>query len=796
MTNITKKEFINVISEIILKENQMLMIDKASLNYRIELYWNRKLKLTKKRQDGIVKNILIKINKNCDLVKDYISNKVKKIPTTQHPNFPLLLSHFESLLKNELTAIPPLTDIHVIEKLKSVDDKIFKLNFLIAENTLDKKSLSFDEKNTKNLLFQLLYLKLSVMDDRFTIHDNALHMSIDFDLKYLNGLISIKSKSVKCPCKSFFKIMSNLSRSTLIEAPGRLEKATKQHFTETIKKEGDKHFEKVADFFKNVKVENYKDLINKQDVEYQDIDIILLQQKTSLLSDSVLKLASDNFIKSIGTFGFDDCLVKDFYEKTPKGRKVILYHGKTNSGKTHSSFSHFSDVNSGAYLAPLRLLAMEGQEKIQELGKPCDLITGDFQETDPSNKFVSSTMEMFDTTKHYDVVVIDECQMIFDGNRGWAWSQAILGANATTIVLTGSSDMLSHIRKICEYTGDDFEAYELERLTPLKRLPYELHEVEDIPSQSAIIAFSKREILKLKTEFESNTGKKASVIFGALTPNLRKLESDKFRQGESDIIIATDAISMGLNLPIKNVLFSSLVKFNGKDDGFIDPELAKQIAGRAGRFGMHNSGFYGTFRSDLSTLDMILEKKFLAKECKYPFKMPFKVLLSLSKSLATENIDELTRFYDKAFFIYDPLFIKSDNSEQMRKAMIIEGEINSSKAISLKDKYKIINSPICIEDVGETFIIESIRKLSRGGDFEECQLPNDRVKIINLNGVVEFEKSVKVIDYYLWLSFTFPLSFGLHKNKMNAVKNKLSLNLQAYLEKTPMNKEVKDLMKA
>ena len=75
----------------------------------------------------------------------------------------------------------------------------------------------------------------------------------------------------------------------------------------------------------------------------------------------------------------------------------------------------------GAYLAPLRLLALEGRDRLVARGVPCSLLTGEENVPAPGARAVSSTIEMVDTGTPIDVAVIDEAQMIFDPSRGWAW---------------------------------------------------------------------------------------------------------------------------------------------------------------------------------------------------------------------------------------------------------------------------------------------------------------------------------------------------------------------------------------
>ena len=56
------------------------------------------------------------------------------------------------------------------------------------------------------------------------------------------------------------------------------------------------------------------------------------------------------------------------------------------------------------------------------------------------------------------------------------------------------------------------------------------------------------------------------------------------------MLVSTDAIAMGLNLPIQRVVMTTTVKYNGYEEEEIPAALARQIAGRAGRYGVHEEG--------------------------------------------------------------------------------------------------------------------------------------------------------------------------------------------------------------
>lgn len=75
----------------------------------------------------------------------------------------------------------------------------------------------------------------------------------------------------------------------------------------------------------------------------------------------------------------------------------------------------------GLYCGPLRLLALEAFEKLNNAGAATNLRTGQEIREVPDASHVSSTIEMVNLDKRYDVVVIDEIQMIADKVRGDNW---------------------------------------------------------------------------------------------------------------------------------------------------------------------------------------------------------------------------------------------------------------------------------------------------------------------------------------------------------------------------------------
>lgn len=100
-----------------------------------------------------------------------------------------------------------------------------------------------------------------------------------------------------------------------------------------------------------------------------------------------------------------------------------------------------------------------------------------------------------------------------------------------------------------------------------------------------IVAFSKAEIFAIKKEVERLTPFKCAVIYGQLPPETRSQQARLFNEGAADILVASDAIGMGLNLNIRRTIFHSVVKrgIDAQDATWLSPSMVKQIAGRAGR---------------------------------------------------------------------------------------------------------------------------------------------------------------------------------------------------------------------
>ena len=112
---------------------------------------------------------------------------------------------------------------------------------------------------------------------------------------------------------------------------------------------------------------------------------------------------------------------------------------------------------------------------------------------------------------------------------------------------------------------------------------------QDLRPDDALICFSRKSVLSTAALLEKN-GFRASVIYGALPPEARRNEVRKYTSGETNIVVATDAIGLGISLPIKRIIFAETEKYDGRTFRTINTAEINQIGGRAGRYGLNEYG--------------------------------------------------------------------------------------------------------------------------------------------------------------------------------------------------------------
>ncbi|PLY06405.1 MAG: RNA helicase [Arcobacter sp.] len=482
-----------------------------------------------------------------------------------------------------------------------------------------------------------------------------------------------------------------------------------------------------------------------------------------------------------------NCDLKSLYPLARSlNRKLKFFVGPTNSGKTYNAMKELKAANSGLYLAPLRLLALEGYEDLKSENIDVSLITGEEQIINEDSAHVCSTIEMIDFNLDVDVAIIDEIQMLDDIDRGWAWVNAIIGCPAKTVIMTGSVNALDAVKKIADYLGEELEVVKHQRKTPLKVLARHTA-LEYLESGTALIAFSRKDVLQLKQKLQKKY--KVSVIYGNLSPEVRRDEARRFREGISDILIATDAIAMGLNLPIKNILFTTDTKFDGISRRKINVNEIVQIAGRAGRYKIFDAGFLGATRRDV--LNHVKEEfEQPIKTIKPPFsvKINNEQLEALASHIKTNSLTKVLKFF-KENMVFSGPFIAANISSMIEASKIVDKRDN----LSLADKYLLAQAPITTKSMiilqaYEAYIAAVIKK--RVCRYKpSITLPK---KAITQKDLLLVEDEVKKISLYLWLSYKFPDLFPdydkavILRNSFNSfIEKSLKLNLRLREDEAP-----------
>lgn len=280
----------------------------------------------------------------------------------------------------------------------------------------------------------------------------------------------------------------------------------------------------------------------------------------------------------------------EFPKAREMNRHFILHIGPTNSGKTYHALERLKDASSGVYLGPLRLLALEVYERMKEYGTPCTMLTGQECIEEPDSRITASTIEMLDIDKEYEIAVVDEVQMVADELRGHSWTRAILGVRAKEIHLCMSPAAEEVVKHLIELGNGTYEVCRYERKTPLELEEKPITFPDDVQDGDALIVFSKKAVLNVAGRLESQ-GIVASVIYGSLPPEIRRRQMHLFNSGKTKVVVSTDAIGMGLNLPVRRIVFMEIEKYDGNTTRALDISEIKQIAGRAGRYGLYESGY-------------------------------------------------------------------------------------------------------------------------------------------------------------------------------------------------------------
>lgn len=441
-----------------------------------------------------------------------------------------------------------------------------------------------------------------------------------------------------------------------------------------------------------------------------------------------------------------------------------FYLGPTNSGKTHHALIALQNAKSGIYLAPLRLLAMEIRDRLVTSGVPCNLITGEERVLMEGAQHTASTIEMMNPSKPVEVAIIDEIQMLQDPDRGSAWTAALVGVPAKQVFVCGSTAVTAPCIAVIGLMDETHEITYLSRKTPLmleetsicgKR--YSRQKLKPkLQKGDAIIAFSRKDVLTFSARFRQ-WGFTVASIYGALSPEVRRTESERFCNGQADILVATDAIGMGLNLPIRRIIFSNIHKFDGVASRYLNATEVRQIAGRAGRFGIYDTGYISVLENDeLIHIEHMLSVDDTSELTKLPVSINFNQIGQIAEQLHTRKIAEVLTYHQQRTKFNSELFAQTSLNNQIAQAILVD---EHAPHMSLKDKFIFVCAPVSLNVAFEKdyylLCLKSV-DISQKRTLPAAPAWLDSVSPKHLEAAELLSHNLSL---YAWLGFKFPQIF-------------------------------------
>ena len=463
----------------------------------------------------------------------------------------------------------------------------------------------------------------------------------------------------------------------------------------------------------------------------------------------------------------------EFAEVRELRRHFIFHIGPTNSGKTFQALERLKEAACGVYLGPLRLLALEVYERMNEMGVPCTMRTGQECIEEENSRVTASTIEMADFDENYDIAVIDEAQLVADTDRGHSWTKAVLGLRAEEIHICMSpaaEQVICHLVGLC---GDDYEVRRYERKTELICEDRPFVFPDDVREGDALIAFSKKSVLDVAGRLEE-AGVSSSVIYGSLPPEIRRRQTRLFNRGKTKVAVATDAIGMGLNLPVRRIVFLQADKFDATSRRPLRTPEIKQIAGRAGRYGIYDKGYVSAMGEQ--ELEYIRERFEAPEEPLTQVNLGFpQVLLDINAPL-----DELMKIWysvtpsepfvkeniDEALYLY----------EQAKKCRnMIDGFENKHLL------YRMITCPIDIKDRKVVALwLNYCKTWSADVSLERPVLRREKK-----GGILQYETYYKQLDLYY--QFSHRMQKEIDEEWLAAEREKTEMQIMNYLAKGKQN---------
>lgn len=562
------------------------------------------------------------------------------------------------------------------------------------------------------------------------------------------GVIERNFRKIKNQIHQINEIVKNSKTNSLWEHEASIRKKLKQlkEFEGAGLRDYEEVYQSYLEILEYISERLVKDYNNKNDTKFNFRDIIE-DNYEGYLKSGIISVLISNHIPRLISSEFDRVFPmnpKNEYRETRRVKREFYLHlGETNTGKTYNAMQRLKGSSRGIYLSPLRILALENYERLNNEGVKCSLFTGEEEIIVEGATHISCTIEKLDIEEEYQVAIIDEVQMIDDDQRGAAWTRALLGVKSMEVHLCGSLNAKNIIIKILEDCEESYILKLYQRQIPLQ-LQQQNFSYRNIEEGDALVVFSKKRVLELAYEF-ADLGIKASLIYGDLPPEVRRKQYEQFINKETKILICTDAIGMGVNLPIKRIIFMDIKKYDGNEFRFLNSHEVKQIAGRAGRKGIYEVGYVASIGGNQDFLDEMLSSE--DREIKEAVVGPSEAILKV-KSLSLREKLALWSTREEQV----PFYRKMDINEYL----IILDHLKSYK-LHEQDQWKLIRIPFDVTNpkLMEAFLIYVDQLFI--GKMDSISKPS-----YSLQELYELEIYYQKVNLYYSFSKIFKLEYDEH----------------------------------
>ncbi|XP_061721335.1 superkiller complex protein 2 [Cydia pomonella] len=162
------------------------------------------------------------------------------------------------------------------------------------------------------------------------------------------------------------------------------------------------------------------------------------------------------------------------------------------------------------------------------------------------------------------------------------------------------------------------------------------------------------QVLRLQRVLENGIG----VHHSGILPLLKEIVEMLFQSGHVKILFATETFAMGVNMPARTVVFDEITKFDGLERRILAPAEYIQMAGRAGRRGLDDTGTVIILCKDGVPDQVKLKGMMLGipQKLSSQFRLTYAMILSLLR-VATVSVEGMMQ---RSFREFDQI-LQSDN---------------------------------------------------------------------------------------------------------------------------------------